>query len=72
MDSPSEELSYASELLKKFRSVRGKGFDYYLSIILLCIINLYVENIKNVITKCFLIKIFLRNSAKSEKKRIQS
>ncbi len=46
------------------------GIDYYSSVLLLCIINLYIENIKNVMTECFLIKIILRNSIKSEKNSI--
>jgi len=52
----------------KNSNLKGKRVDYYLSVILLCINNLYVENIENVITECFLIRIILRNSIKSEKK----
>jgi hypothetical protein len=47
--------------------IKGRGINLYLLVLLLCVINLYVENIKNVIIECFLLKIILKNSIKSRK-----
>jgi len=46
----------------------GGGIGYYVSVFLICIINLHIENIKNIIIKCYLTEIIFKNSIKIKKK----